>query len=160
MRFILITVLLTCSLQLVAESWFGYCVVERDRQRICSDAHPRRGDFSPICDSFARDENAAWWRAHFGTDLNLLRLSMADNCDVIRDGGEKSMFACQLATYCPGEEASNISHLASRVYSENATSAISACLEKEEYKYTTKLKEESIKGCYVRIAVESITVME
>lgn len=158
MRFILVLALLGISFEVAAESWFGYCIVERNRQRICNEAQPRRGDFTPVCDSFAREEGALAWRARFSTNLDSLRTSMADYCDVVRDGSEKAMFACQLATFCPDDEKSDIKHLASRVYAENADNAVISCLEKEEWKYLKELKEQSVKNCFVRVAAEALSL--
>jgi len=160
MRFFPLFVLLTCCMQLMAESWFGFCIIEANNKSICSEAQARRGDFSPICDSFAREEGASSWRARFSTDLSDLQHSMADYCDVVRDGGQGSLYACQLEALCPGNEQSNIKHLASRVYARQEQDAISACLEKEDWRYQQELRQHSVDGCFVRVIVEAMSQME
>lgn len=156
MRFTPVFVLALLCTQLAAESWFGFCIIERNNRTICNEAQAQRGDFSPICDAFARREGAAAWRARFATSLDQLRSSMPDHCDIVRDGGQNSLFACQLAIMCQGAEQATIKHLASRVYAKDEGDAITACHEKEDWRYQQALREQSTQGCFVRIAVEAM----
>lgn len=142
--------------QLAAESWYGYCIVQRNNRTICSEAQPQYGDFSPVCDSFARSEGAPTWQARFATNLNHLRSSMPDHCDIVRDGRQNASFACQLAILCPDATEASIKHLASRVFAKDEQEAIGACHEKEDWRYKQALREQSGQGCFVRVAVEAL----
>lgn len=157
MRWTAAFVLVSCSLQLHAESWYGFCIVEHEQQRICTEPQPRQGDFSPVCDYFAEQEGASRWRARFSNNLDYLRSSMPDYCDQIRGEQPGSMFACQIATLCPGSQSESLEHLASRVYARSNEEAIESCLNKESWTYTRKLQENSSNGCFVRVAVEPLS---
>lgn len=151
---ILLSLIMVFSMSLVAESWFGYCTVEIEGKKICSEAQKQQGDFSPICDAFMREEGASYWRAHFATSIDHLQRDMARRCDIVRQGNESSMYACLLGVLCAGQEQPEIKHVASRVYERNEEDAINQCLIKEEWHYHRELIEQSIKGCFVSVEAQ------
>lgn len=151
--FIILLVLTTLGLSANAE-WHGFCVVERDNLRICSAYYPRTNDFSTICNTFALEEQAYAWRAQFFSNLDLLRMSIPDHCDEVRDNSENTFFACLAESYCSNDPEPARRHLASRVYAQNDQKAIADCFKKEESRYERELKEQSKKACFMRISVE------
>jgi hypothetical protein len=155
MRRIIIFLVLSISFTLKAhDQWHGFCVVERDHIRICSSSFLESHDYYQICNAFAQQEQAYAWKAQFFSDLDFLRSSIPNDCDEVRDNSEHKFFACMAESYCPSESGLTRHNLASRVYAANDQEASGACFLKEESRYMRHLKEQSLKGCYVRISAE------
>ncbi len=155
MRHVLIFAFLFCSAAANAQ-WYGFCIVDQNHTRVCTAPHPREGDFSPICNAFARQEGADYWRAQFFSSLDYLRSSVADYCDMVRGDDAGAMYACQVATWCPGDAQHTATHLGSRVYAASEQQAKEYCFEKEEGLYMRNFVNQSRNDCFARVAVEKL----
>lgn len=157
MRYFLALFVLVCAFKASAhDSWYGFCIVERDNMRICSAHYPRSSDYTSICNAFAREERANYWSAQFFSTLDFLRSQLPDYCDQVRDGSNSGFYACQTETYCPADPTRVIKHLASKVYASDPAKSVSACFQKEESRYEAELKKQSLNGCFIRIVTEKL----
>jgi hypothetical protein len=91
----------------------------------------------------------------YGSSIAYLESTMGQHCDEIKGSARGDVYACQYESLCPNDQP-YIKHLASRVFARSKALAMDRCFSDNSSTIGKALKEQSIKGCFLRLVVEKI----
>lgn len=156
MRHLLLVLSLFFSGSLLAnETWYGYCIAEKNEVRYCLSPIEKTDSMKARCLAFAQDVGANGYEIQYGTDLDVLTAEMPDHCDEVKGPDVGDIYSCKYSKLCKNG-AHHVSPLENRVFAKSKVLAIDRCFANNSAKLTQKLKELSAADCFLKVVVEKI----